>query len=262
MTDLDKKRRLEEIKRKRRELQELVNKSEQKKYNIYDILHEKTYIYIKNDKIQEYKIVNFSEEFLSYKKQLIHEGTQCELENKINELENENNNLKEKLLQKENEIQMLEEILEKNKNNCQNEINNCKIKNEINLDITEINRYKNEIQQLKQENNDLTNRINVKNYNNNQLISYMDDLKIKEELKKYIPIIFVSVDQKVHCAFICKKSDKFNIIENMLYEKYPEYLESENYFTLNGTKINIKKSIEDNNIKYGDIILLNIYDFE
>ena len=52
------------------------------------------------------------------------------------------------------------------------------------------------------------------------------------------------------------------MIENMIYEKYPEYLETENYFTLNGKKINIKKSIEDNNIQYGDVILLNIFDFE
>ena len=264
----ERKRRLEELRRKRKKLEEITNKSEPKiKRN--NIVYEKDkYINIKLDKIQDYKIVNFSEEFTSYKKELIHESTQCKLKNEIemNELEKENNNLMEQLLQKEDENQRLKEILEEKENNYNynNEINNYKKEreNEINKYVTEINRYKNDIQQLKQENNELTKKINTQNYNNNQFISYMDDLKIKEELKKYIPIIFVSVDQKVHCAFICKKTDKFNMIENLLYEKYPEYLETENYFTVNGKKINTKKSIEENNIKYGDIILLNIYDFE
>ena len=94
------------------------------------------------------------------------------------------------------------------------------------------------------------------------MISYANDWKIKEELKKYIPVIFQSVDNKIHYAFICKMTDIFNNIENKLYQKYPEYRETENYFTLGGKKINKCKTFEENNVKYSDIILLNIYDYE
>ena len=92
--------------------------------------------------------------------------------------------------------------------------------------------------------------------------SYSDDLQIKEELKKYIPVIFQSVDNKIHYAFVCKKTDIFNITENKLYQKYPEYKDSENYFTIGGRKINKCRTFEENNVKYSDIILLNKYDLE
>ena len=94
------------------------------------------------------------------------------------------------------------------------------------------------------------------------MTSYADDLKIKEELKKYIPVIFQSVDEKINCAFICKKTDIFNMIENKLYQKYKEYKDSENYFTLGGRKINKCRTFEENNVKYSDIILLIIYYLE
>ena len=94
------------------------------------------------------------------------------------------------------------------------------------------------------------------------MTSYADDLKIKEELKKYIPVIFQSVDGKINCAFICKKTDIFNKIENKLYQKYTEYKDSGNYFTNGGRKINKYRTIEENNVKYSDIILLNKYDLE
>ena len=75
-----------------------------------------------------------------------------------------------------------------------------------------------------------------------------------------MPIIFVSGDQKIHYAFICKNTDKFNSIENLLYEVYPEYQETENYFTVNGIKIIKSKTMEQNNIKPSSIIILNSYE--
>jgi len=44
----------------------------------------------------------------------------------------------------------------------------------------------------------------------------------------------------------------------MLYEKYPNYTETENFFVVGGKKINRSKSIEENNIKNNDIITLII----
>jgi len=177
------------------------------------------------------------------------------LVDRINQLDKEN--LKIKLSEKENEIQ--------------------KLKNENNY-INQIKKYENEIQTLKNNNNDLINKIklleNNSNYstnNNNatnndkKTISSMDQIKI--ELNKYafdlkkgeylLPIIFQSDDSKIHYAIICKNTDRFNMIENILYDIYPEYIENENYFIVNGNKINKNKTIEQNNIKYSDIVVLN-----
>ena len=178
------------------------------------------------------------------------------LVDRINQLDKEN--LKIKLSEKENEIQ--------------------KLKNENNY-INQIKKYENEIQTLKNNNNDLINKIklleNNSNYstnNNNatnndkKTISSMDQIKI--ELNKYafdlkkgeylLPIIFQSDDSKIHYAIICKNTDRFNMIENILYDIYPEYIENENYFIVNGNKINKNKTIEQNNIKYSDIVVLNL----
>ena len=75
--------------------------------------------------------------------------------------------------------------------------------------------------------------------------------------EKLMSIIFISDDQKLHHSLICKNTDKFAKIECKLYEIYPEYVETENYFINNGVKINKYKSIEENKIKDSDIIILN-----
>ena len=72
-----------------------------------------------------------------------------------------------------------------------------------------------------------------------------------------MPIIFQSIDFKINYSIICKNTDRFNMIENILYDKYPEYIEKENYYIANGIKINKNKTIEQNKIKYSDIIILN-----
>ena len=42
-----------------------------------------------------------------------------------------------------------------------------------------------------------------------------------------------------------------------LYKDHPEYSESENYFISNGRKVDIFKSLDENKIHNGDIIILN-----
>ena len=87
--------------------------------------------------------------------------------------------------------------------------------------------------------------------------------KLPVELKKdekLMTVIFMSDDQKIHYSLICKNTDRFNRIENLLYDEYPEYQESENYFTVNGNKIIKSKTMEQNNIKFSDIILLYKFD--
>ena len=72
--------------------------------------------------------------------------------------------------------------------------------------------------------------------------------------EKLMTIIFTSTDQKIHYSFICKNTDKFSRLEALLYEIYPEYKESENYFIANGIKVNRFKNLEENRIKNSDVI--------
>ena len=159
--------------------------------------------------------------------------------------EKENNNLKKKL--KENEIVI---------NNLNNKINN----------LNKLLENKIPLKNKKNENN---------NDNKDELIELMKKLEVKnneiKELKttigfdlkegeKLLTIIFISVDQKIHYALICKNTDDFSKIEKLLYEKYPEYKKSENYFIYKGKKINRFETIEENNIEYSAIITLNTYE--
>ena len=77
--------------------------------------------------------------------------------------------------------------------------------------------------------------------------------------EKLICVILKSKDQKVFYPIICKSSDKFTKIEEILCDKFPEYSESENIFLVNvflvnEQKINRVKNLEFNKIKYGDVI--------
>ena len=62
---------------------------------------------------------------------------------------------------------------------------------------------------------------------------------------------------------LMSKTEKFGRIEQDLYEEYPEFIEEKNnYFTTNGIKINRNKTLEENNIKNNDVILLAKYIIE
>ena len=83
------------------------------------------------------------------------------------------------------------------------------------------------------------------------------DVLLKSE-GKIFSVNFISLDETVHYSVICKNKDKFSKIESMLYDKYPEYKGTKNYFVVNGQKIDISKNLDENGIKNGDIITLKI----
>ena len=68
------------------------------------------------------------------------------------------------------------------------------------------------------------------------------------------------MDQKIIYAIICRKTDKFNNIENILYENFPELEETEEYensFKVKGRRITKSRTMAQNNINYSDIIVVN-----
>ena len=122
--------------------------------------------------------------------------------------------------------------------------------------------------------------ININNNSSsdkNKIIELYGKLEMKEkeikELKYKIEynsnnfsnlmtVIFYSTDHKIHYSLICKKTDKFNKLENELFETFPECQDSEYFFMVNGQKINRFKTLEENKIKNSQVITLTQYDLE
>ena len=112
-------------------------------------------------------------------------------------------------------------------------------------------------------------KISILEENNKSLLSVIKKYNdMKNALKSSLPfdinegeklmcLIIQSTDQSVHYPIICKNTLKFFEVENLLYEKCPEYKETENYFLVNGDKINKSKTLIENRIKDGQVILIN-----
>ena len=58
-------------------------------------------------------------------------------------------------------------------------------------------------------------------------------------------------------SIICKNTDIFNKLVNILYNKYPMYRNSNNYFICNGKKMNEYQTLENNGIEDNAVIMLN-----
>ena len=89
----------------------------------------------------------------------------------------------------------------------------------------------------------------------NSDIERLDSQKLNSG-EKIMTVIFVSEDQKIHYALICKNTDKFKDIEEKLYKVYPDYSKTNNYFKANNLTITKSKDLDDNKIKNSDIITL------
>ena len=201
-----------------------------------------------NKTLKDYNITNKSTiSLLSFKPQTVKnqsDGNEnlkekiLELEKKLKESNNEN-----KLLR--NKIKSLEEYI---KNIEKKEEKDLKSKSQISLkDDFKADELFKLMKQLREKEEEIKN---IKS-----MIQF--DLKPGEKL---ISVIFVSVDQKIHYSLICKNTDIFSNVENALYKQFPEYKETENYFLINGVKVNKYKTLTENKIINSSIITLNTYD--
>ena len=150
--------------------------------------------------------------------------------------------------------------LEKEKINLKKELEILKEKLE---DVSkEKNIFKKKYEQLIKEKDE---KISILEENNKTLYNGMKNaLKSSlpfdiEEGEKLMCLIFVGYDdQRVHFPIICKNTHRFNELENLIYEKWPEYKETNNFFICNGHLINRSKTLTENGIKDRDIILMTI----
>ena len=171
-------------------------------------------------------------------------------------------------------------------------INEKKINENLSIKIKEL---ENLLYQEKNNNNILKQNINelIKQLNNNNMskekININENFDLKEDLNKIIlkqdnlikelklklsrfpfelndgerimSLNFKSVDKKIlNFSIICKNTDVFKNIEIKLYNKFPQYYITDNYFTVCANKINKNLTLEENNIQDNDVILLNVKD--
>ena len=128
-----------------------------------------------------------------------------------------------------------------------------KTKDELKAEIQEL-KYK--ISMAKSENmnqiNNLMNTIEQKDEEIKKL-----NMKLKNKgLSDIIAINIISSDNRVRFPVSCKGDQPFYKVEEKIYQNYPEYEERQNIFLYNGYAIQRFKTINENKIKDGSIILM------
>jgi len=174
------------------------------------------------------------------------------LENKLNEERNQNKKL-------ENKIKALTKELEDEKSKNKNLTSQLNTSNET---IKDLSNKLNSIN-LKNDNSELQKIINMKNDEINKLKSKLNENTIEniQPGEKILAIGFTSCDQIINNFILpCKDSELFVRIEEKLYDEFSKYKEKETYFMVGGNKIKRFKTLKENNIKSGSIIMLNIID--
>ena len=87
-------------------------------------------------------------------------------------------------------------------------------------------------------------------------IAIFDVNILKKEKLEFIIIHFISTDQNINFAIRSIKFAPFYVVENELYKKFPDYRNKKCFFTGNGKTFEVQKTLEENKIKSGDVILV------
>ena len=174
-------------------------------------------------------------------------------EQKINIIQSNNININKKYDELEKEL-----INEKNKNKILNE-KIKKLEKELNDEKKKVKHLNDTINISKIE---FQKSLDLKNKEIEELIYKNNPLYNIKPGEKIYSINFTSIDQKISnysCA--CKNTDIFVRIEEQLYKDFPEYKDKDTYFIKkrDNTKIKRFKSIDENNIKRNDVLILHFH---
>jgi hypothetical protein len=85
----------------------------------------------------------------------------------------------------------------------------------------------------------------------------LNNEKSTNENDNIMAISFTTDGFKFIHALPCRNTDMFFKLEEKLYEAYPQYRERDNYFTVDGKKIQRFKTFYENGIKCSDVIQLH-----
>ena len=149
--------------------------------------------------------------------------------------------------------------------------------NRINELLEKINRLEKEIKEKDKIINDLNKKIEELQKPNISQVSQVNNnsqndriLELEEEVQKLrayfvspgdklMTLQIISNDQTMRFYTYCKSSDKFSKIEEIISNRYPSYSEvgsDNNYYLVNGRKINRYKTLDENGIKNNDVLTL------
>jgi uncharacterized UPF0160 family protein len=138
----------------------------------------------------------------------------------------------------------------------------------LNLTITQQKKKIDDMEnKLKKNNNIIKSLENIISSNqNNDTINFalqkvINDLRSiynqTVDINQLMSINFSSIDQKVNYSIPCLSTDLFVSVEEKLYQEFPEYKETNNYFLYQGKQILRFKTIAQNNIKSGFPVILS-----
>ena len=115
----------------------------------------------------------------------------------------------------------------------------------------------NEIKKLKDEINSLKYQLNLKDKEINDLRNKSNVIDIpKYKIDDIIVITFQASDSSVNYGIKCIKDETFAEVEEKLYKRYNDLRNTNNMFTANAKPVLRFKTINENNIRDGDIIQL------
>ncbi len=247
---IDERKKREEIEKKLIKLEE-DNKLIQKEND--EIKVDNT---MKGELIEKLKL-----ELRNYRNKNGQKGVQRFLKNLFEEEEEIHADEKQENDIKEDQISFLKKENEdlKNNNIILNK-ENINLKKELTIKNQNINNYMDELTNLKQNIGLKVNQITILNneISNLRLNANNDDIRIR--LNDIVTVTFKSIDQKVDIAFSVPKTDLFVKLEEKLYIQYPDFRDSNNYFTINGRMIKRFRTIQENQLNNFDKILLNVYE--
>ena len=164
----------------------------------------------------------------------------------------------------------IEEIESKKKRMINDKINNSKdneilrLKNELkkaNIIIEQqqlkIYDLQNQLKKLKLNTNTKSNNYSTNIKTNSSYTNNGDNPKTFT-LNQMMSVNFISSDQRIHYSIPCIGNNTFAEVEEKLYQQFPQYRETNNIFLSGGSVVLRFKTIDENKIKDGDKIQLQV----
>ena len=263
-------------------LKNLENYSELTLKDFCEIIDENIKLYLEENEINDIKLKQDSNKIDENKINIQILNNQKDINNKLlNDIKIQNeNNSKNKIdskiiedlkieLNKEKEKNIILEKLSKEEKYKNKEYDNIimDLKSRLEKEV----KKNNELNKKLEKERDKFSKIELLNEKKETMIDTIleKDKEIKElklKLSRFPLILeggevmmivtFISSDQQLHYSVLCKNTDEFYKIEGLLYKEYPGYAENENYFLVDGQKINKYKTLEQNGIKNNSQIIL------
>ena len=170
------------------------------------------------------------------------------------QINNNKDNLINNSINKESEQKLLSEI-----QNLKNQINQLN-KDKKNLE-EQLNIEKSKNKTLTEQNNIFKIYLHIKDNEIPKISKYVFDRNLNgENGEKIVAINFMPLDQSFSRPIACNNHDTLAMLEQKIYNEYPQFKEINTYLTVGGEIKKRFKTVDENKIKDGSAIVINTYD--